>query len=392
MTEEAMKQTSAVVAVWDWPTRVFHWLLVASFALAWLTYEDNRYLDVHVFAGYVMLALLLFRLGWGVWGGRYACFRQFGYGWTSVRAYLRGLLSGHPRRYLGHNPAGAWAVFVLLALGFVVTLTGLLVIGGEERHGPFAGMLGFQQGTAIRAIHELAAWLMLALVLVHIAGVAVDSLLHRENLVKAMITGYKRADTGAEETALHRVVGTVMLGTVLAAATVYFVGYLLETPERPYRPFIGRVLPDNATWRTECGSCHLAYHPTLLPARSWEKLLAQQADHFGENLALDAQVLTEIKGFLLRNAAESRLSEPAWKISASIPAADTPLRITEMPYWKMKHNDIPEKVWRRPKVGGRANCGACHLDAEQGTFEDAAMRLPSAATTGQPGAARQEVR
>jgi hypothetical protein len=137
-------------------------------------------------------------------------------------------------------------------------------------------------------------------------------------------------------------------------------------------------LPDNTTWREECGECHLAYHPTLLPARSWQKLMAGQGEHFGEDLALDDATTKEITAFLVKNAAESRLSEPAWKISSTTPPDQTPLRITATPYWKKKHKDIPEIIWQLPKVKNKGNCGSCHLDAEQGTFEDSGMRLPKA--------------
>lgn len=78
----------------------------------------------------------------------------------------------------------------------------------------------------------------------------------------------------------------------------------------------------------------------------------------------------------MKNAAEQVLTEAAWKIDRSIPAAETPLRITETAYWINKHREIPDNVWEHPMVNGRVSCGACHLDAEAGTFEDAAMRLP----------------
>lgn len=374
------------VIVWDLPVRLFHWLLALSFAVAWFTQGDDRYLHVHVFAGYLMSGLLVFRLAWGVLGNRYARFRAFAFPWRDVRDYLLGMLSGQAPRYLSHNPAGGWAVFVLIALGLLLGVSGILVLGGEERHGPLAGMLSFEQGTLFGKIHEMIAFALLGLVLVHLLGVLVESLVHKENLVASMIHGRKAAPFGAAAGRCHNGVGLLLVAAAGLAAAFYFKGYLLQTPDHPYRPFVGPVLPDNATWRAECGSCHLAYHPTLLPARSWQRMLADQTDHFGEDLALDADALREIQTFLIANAAETMLSEPAWKIARSVPAHAAPLRITETGYWQRKHRDIPDAVWRRPDVGGKGNCAACHLDAAEGTFEDGAMRVPKGPPRAAPGA------
>ncbi len=95
------------VKVWDLPTRLFHWLLAGSFAVAWVTHEHDRYLDIHVFAGYLFLGLLLFRLAWGFTGGRYARFRAFRYRWSAAWDYLLMALRGRAQRHLGHNPAGS---------------------------------------------------------------------------------------------------------------------------------------------------------------------------------------------------------------------------------------------------------------------------------------------
>jgi hypothetical protein len=111
--------------------------------------------------------------------------------------------------------------------------------------------------------------------------------------------------------------------------------------------------------------------------RSWEVLLDGQADHFGDDLALDPVTVAELREFARRNAAESAMTEAAWKINRSIPAQETPLRITETAYWKRKHHDIADKLWQTPAVRAKSNCAACHFDAERGTFEDAAMRLPA---------------
>ncbi len=170
--------------------------------------------------------------------------------------------------------------------------------------------------------------------------------------------------------------GVILFGVVFVASLYYFRGYVTQTADQPYIPYQGPQLPDNALWRQACGDCHLAYHPTLLPARSWQAMLDRQNDHFGEDLFLDEDVLVELAVFLGNNAAESHLTEPAWKIDRSVTADKTPLRITETGYWIRKHRDIDADLWRSEQVNGKGDCAACHLDAAQGTFEDSAMRLP----------------
>ncbi|OGT18935.1 MAG: hypothetical protein A2V90_03005 [Gammaproteobacteria bacterium RBG_16_57_12] len=368
--------TDTRILVWDFPTRIFHWLLVASFAAAWLTHEDNRFLDIHVFAGYLFLSLLLFRLAWGVVGSRYARFQTFAHRWPTVWAYTKGLLTGEASRYLGHNPAGGWAIFVMLALGLLISLTGLTVLGGEEGHGPLAGLVSFDLGEGTHELHEVLSSLMLGVIAIHILAVFVESFLHRENLVRPMITGYMKGRGDGEPVAKHGLLGIGIVALSIVAASTYFWGYMIETQDDPYRIFKGPTLPDNALWRQECGDCHLAFHPSLLPARSWVKLLETQSDHFGEDLGLDQTALDELRQFHTTNAAESRLTEPANKIIRSVPAGEAPLAITQTQYWKNKHRDIDETYWKNPRIKSRSNCAACHLDAKAGTFEDAAMRLP----------------
>ena len=167
------------ILVWDLPTRLFHWLFALSFAIAFLTAESERWRDVHVLAGYVLLGLLAFRLLWGFAGSRYARFAQFVRSPRGILDYARSLLRGQPRHYLGHNPLGAVAIVGLLALGLVSGGSGWLLyeeIGDEW----------------MEELHETASNAMLALVVLHIAGVGLASWLHRENLLGAMITGRKR--------------------------------------------------------------------------------------------------------------------------------------------------------------------------------------------------------
>jgi len=366
---------SREVKIWNLPVRLFHWVLVGCFITAWLT-RDDRYLDIHVFAGYLMGGLILFRFLWGAIGGPYARFCDFAFGWREAWDYTKMVLKRCPPRFIGHNPAGSWGIYILLGLGVLVVITGLLAFGGEEGHGPLAGLLNHAQGAIAHDLHELLAWVMLGAVVIHLLGVLVESVLHRENLIASMITGYKSVPPGTVPAAGGWPVGVLMLATIIAAGFSWFYGYLVETPEQPYRPFVGQQLPDNALWREECGACHLAFHPSLLPARSWAAMMEGQSSHFGEDLFLEQDAIDEITAFLAGNAAEQALTEAAWKIDQSIPKTATPLRITETQYWIDKHREISVQVWRSPKVNGKVNCASCHLDADDGTFEDAAMRIP----------------
>lgn len=361
--------------IWDLPTRLFHWTLALSFAGAWLTSDADPWLAVHVFLGELMLGLVGFRLLWGVVGSPFARFRSFWFGPRAALDYLRQLRRGQAVRHIGHNPAGSLAIYLLLLFTLVIGATGLLTLGGEERHGLAAGWLSQAQGQHMKAWHEAAAIGMLLLVLGHIAGVLVESYLHHENLARAMLTGHKLADAATPTTRPRRAVAAVMLGLMLAFAAWWFFpnGKSLT----PNLAFVGPPLADNAQWREECGSCHLAFHPSLLPARSWARLMAGQAQHFGSDLALDDATRAALLAFMTANAAEQQQTEAAFKISQSLAPGAEPLRITETPYWVNKHRDISAAQWRQTQVKSKTNCAACHQDAQAGTFEDGAMRLPA---------------
>lgn len=132
----------------------------------------------------------------------------------------------------------------------------------------------------------------------------------------------------------------------------------------------------NAKWRSECGACHMAYHPSLLPERSWRKMMAGLDQHFGENASLDPQAAKEIGDFLAANSADRSENRRAAQIARSIPASATPLRISETPYFVREHDEIAASIWKRKSIGSPANCGACHKSAEQGDFSERKVSIP----------------
>jgi len=166
------------ILVWDAPVRVFHWLMVLCFAGAYLTAESERWRLLHISLGYTMAGLVGFRLLWGVVGTRYARFAEFVRGPRAVAGYVQAMLRGQPQVHTGHNPAGALAIVALLLLTLVVTASGWATLN------EFAGKV-------VEELHEGTANLMIALVVVHIAGVVLASWLHKTNLVRAMVTGRK---------------------------------------------------------------------------------------------------------------------------------------------------------------------------------------------------------
>jgi len=192
------------ILVWDLPVRVFHWLLVLSFAGAWLTAESERWRDVHVMLGYTMAGLVAFRIVWGFVGTRHARFASFVRAPSAIARYVRSLLRGRPESHPGHNPAGAIAIVALLALVALTAATGWATL--NEAGGHF-----------LEEAHEAIANTLLALIGVHVAAVVLSSWLHRENLVGAMIHWRKR---GADTEKIRRPLRPI--AALLLAAVVGF--------------------------------------------------------------------------------------------------------------------------------------------------------------------------
>lgn len=187
---------STQIKVWDPLVRFFHWALVSAFIIAYITEED--FLTIHSWAGYLILSLLCIRFVWGFIGTRYARFSDFSYSTTNIIQFLKDTLRLNAKRYLGHNPAGGAMIFLLMFSLLITTVSGVILLGAEEQAGPVA--YWFTQSESMWAdileeVHEFFANFTLFLVFVHVAGVLVESLIHKENLVSSMITGFKTNNT-----------------------------------------------------------------------------------------------------------------------------------------------------------------------------------------------------
>lgn len=209
-----MKATDNSIAVWDPIVRIGHWTLVIAFFTAYFTEDD--FLTQHVWAGYVVGAVVLIRVIWGLVGSKHARFGNFVRSPAITGRYIRDLMSNRAERFVGHNPAGGAMVVALLICISVTVSSGLVLYAIEENAGPLAGWVADSSGSSAESalianaradqgghvedereefweeIHEIFANLTLLLVGLHIAGVLFSSFMHKENLVKAMFTGRKR--------------------------------------------------------------------------------------------------------------------------------------------------------------------------------------------------------
>ena len=202
--------TTEAILVWDAPTRLGHWLLAAAFLTAWLTSEGESWKNVHIGAGAVVFVIALFRIIWGFAGSRYARFAEFTRSPKVTLGYLRSLLSTTPHHFVGHNPAGGYVINLLLILALISCVSGYLAYNDI--------------GSLSESIHESASEGMLLLVLTHIAGVIVASTLHRENLIRAMVTGRKSGRANDAIVGNSRIVAVLLLAL---AGTGYWLSRYL---------------------------------------------------------------------------------------------------------------------------------------------------------------------
>lgn len=188
------------ILVWDLPTRLFKWLLVLFVAMAFLASSMHPHallFAVHVIAGYAVGLLLLFRLAWGLIGGSEARFSSFVRGPAAVREHARALLRLAPEETAGHNPLGGWMILLMLGTLGLIVATGLLTEGATGGAGVLSSLLPPDLIGPLGWLHGTLGFAIIWLAGLHVAGVLVESLLLRENLVRAMITGRKRVRSPA---------------------------------------------------------------------------------------------------------------------------------------------------------------------------------------------------
>jgi cytochrome b len=366
-----------VTRVWDLGVRVFHWLMVVAVAIALVTglSGPRSLLNIHIAAGAAVAGLVAFRILWGLMGSTYARFSSFPVQLPAINADLAGLVAGRRPRYRGHNPLGSLMALALLAMISLSVITGVITLGGVDKQGPLAFAAPYVAGKAAQRVHLAFAYGLLALIAVHLVGVAYESTRARTNLPLAMINGKKTA-SAADHVARPARAKPLLAGLCVL---ILMTGAVRLIVALSARPALGVPAgPLDPTYAQECGSCHMAYPPSLAPSPRWIAIMDGLQDHFGEDASLEPWLMSRIRAYLTMNAAERWDTRAAHELQRSNP--QDPIRLTATPFWVRMHRGIPESVFKSRAVGAKGACEKCHSDASTGRFDPQDINMPKRAS------------
>jgi cytochrome b len=213
------------IVVWDVPTRLFHWLAVMLVATAYATWRLN-WMDWHAYAGYALLALVVFRLLWGFFGSETARFAHFLAAPRRAACHLARLFRREPDRQVGHNPAGGWMVLLLLALLLAETLTGIYANNDVADVGPFTDLTPAPVANFITTLHDVLWQALLVAMTLHVLAIGLYWVAKRQNLLLPMITGRKMLPLSMRSPAQAGVLRALLFlgcGALVAAALANFL-------------------------------------------------------------------------------------------------------------------------------------------------------------------------
>jgi len=357
--------------IWTFVTRFAHILLMLTFAISYILGDFERLLPLHVAFGLTLGVLLFFRIIWGFIGPKYSKFSDFNFSFEDLKEYLLSPFS-KTKEYIGHNPASSYAIVGMFVVGFLTIVSGLLVYGIQENHGilSFLHNSYFGEMEILEDIHEFFSNLFIAIIAVHITGSLIDKFIKKGDSIDSMINGYKKT---SKKIVVKLNIVQKLFAIIWIALSLFSLYYLI---------FANNIFIENKNVKQdyaalhvdffdECGSCHITYPPYLLPKKSWEVMMKDLENHFGDDASIDDLTNISILKFLEENSAEKSTHQAAVGILNSLKENnDTIIAISKTPYWKEKHKDIDKSVFKNEKIKSRANCKACHTGIESGMLEN----------------------
>ncbi len=381
MKEQSKYQTTAdgMTKSYIWPlfNRVLHILLIVFFGVTFILGDIDELLSYHVIFALVFTLLFVFRIIWGFIGPKYSKFKDFNFNKKDLKEYLLSPFS-HTKEYIGHNPASSWAIIAMILLTISTTLTGMLAYGIEKNHGVFSFLHSeyFKDMELFEEAHEVFANMLIAVIVVHIAGALLDKFIKKGDAIDSMVNGYKKLS-------LNSSISTNIFQKIFAilafVLSLYAFYYLLSAKDNIFIASANQKQDYSLVhqdFADECGSCHITYPPYLLPQRSWRLMMSDLENHFGDDASIDKKTNLSILAFLDKYSAENSTHEAALKILKSLKENNSTIAITKTPYWQKRHKHIDKNIFLTKDVKSKANCSACHKDIEYGLIESERIKVP----------------
>lgn len=349
--------------IWTFVNRFLHYFLILTFALSYLSADIDALFLVHIVCGVLFGAGVILRVIWGFMGTKHSRFWDFNY--RGILEYLTSIL-GNKKHYIGHNPASSVAIILMLGFGFLVVFSGLLQYGAEQNSGIFAPLFFtysyFYMGDDL---HEFFANCLLFIVAIHFCGSLIDKFWSKGDALDSMLNGYKR--TQKDESVSLNLAQKAIFAFFLLFLFALFL-YLFYPKNILLRPSAQDFFTQDSNktafgeYKQECGSCHIAYAPFLLPKSAWDSMMSDLENHFGDDASLEEETHARIAAFLEKYASDvvdTKITQQ--KESQQI-------AITKTPYWEIAHRKLNPKIFTTEAIKSKANCQTCHKDAESGIF------------------------
>ena len=251
--------------IWSLPTRVFHALFVIFILLAFLSAQEDQWLNIHAVMGYVVLILVFFRICWGFIGPKHSLFKDFPLGKTNIKDFLNHIFE-EKLKYVGHNPLASYVMISMFVVAILAVITGALAFGIQEGKGIFSFLNSsfFKKMELFGGIHEFFSGLFIALIVAHVGGVLVDRVLHKkQETLNSIVTGYKIT---SENESIKLNIYQKMFSLLMF---IFFIGFIIFNIYKPNNILVASInkpidyQTQNELFVNECASCH-----TLYPSQS----------------------------------------------------------------------------------------------------------------------------
>lgn len=251
--------------IWSLPTRVFHALFVIFILLAFLSAQEDQWLNIHAVMGYVVLILVFFRICWGFIGPKHSLFKDFPLGKTNIKDFLNHIFE-EKLKYVGHNPLASYVMISMFVVAILAVITGVLAFGIQEGKGilSFLNSSFFKEMELFGGIHEFFSGLFIALIVAHVVGVFVDRVLHKkQETLNSIVTGYKIT---SENESIKLNIYQKMFSLLMF---IFFIGFIIFNIYKPNNILVASInkpidyQTQNELFVNECASCH-----TLYPSQS----------------------------------------------------------------------------------------------------------------------------